>query len=145
MVPPKIKVMEAASPLRDRWSGKLSTLEILGSAFFVDFQMEMIRPKDDYLFNGISFSALETYYTKFRSRYEIAFDKVRKRILDIKRPQFTVVPLHLALVAFPDLKVMDAYGFSCWRNIPLEKVLAETPQVMNSIAEVIADDGVWLK
>lgn len=46
--------------------GILPTLDIAGHTFYVDLQMDKLRPKDDFRSQGINFTEIKDYYDRDR-------------------------------------------------------------------------------
>lgn len=67
--------IEPGSLLDLRWNkGILPTIDIAGHTFFVDLQMDKLRPKDDFKSIGISFAEIKEYYDRDRRAYVIPYN-----------------------------------------------------------------------
>ncbi|MNK41365.1 hypothetical protein D3C87_600270 [compost metagenome] len=54
--------------------GKLVTVDILGQIFYIDHTLQMLRPKDRMLWEGITFAKLDDCYCRERNAYLFTYD-----------------------------------------------------------------------
>lgn len=54
--------------------GLLPTIDIAGHTFYVDLRMDKLRPKDDFLSQGIVFSDIENYFDDTTDSYTIPYN-----------------------------------------------------------------------
>lgn len=72
--------------------GILPTIEIAGHTFYVDIRMDKLRPKDDFLSDGISFSEIEDYLNEEKEIYIIPYDPQKKELGKIDYETITEIP-----------------------------------------------------
>lgn len=92
--------------------GKLPTIDIAGHLFYVDMQMNKLRPKDDFLSNGISFAEIDDYYSEERGSYLIPYDPKKREFRELDYENITRIPDDLIVVEFPFQTVLDPVGWN---------------------------------
>ncbi|MEG1025009.1 MAG: hypothetical protein RSF34_11090 [Flavobacterium sp.] len=92
--------------------GILPTIEIAGHTFYVDIRMDKLRPKDDFLSNGISFSEIENYYNDEKELYIIPYDPKNKELGKIDYETITEIPKDLIVVKIPSIHKLDPVGWN---------------------------------
>lgn len=95
-----------------RLAGHLPTLDILGHTFFVDLRMGKLRPKDDFLSNGISFRDIDNYYDEEKKRYIIPYDPKKKEFVPIDYETITEIPKDLKVISFKEEYTLDPVGWT---------------------------------
>lgn len=92
--------------------GRLPTMEIAGHLFYVDMRMDKLRPKDDFLSNGISFTAIEDHFSEGKDTYLIPYDPKKHEFRDLDYEIITSIPKDLIAIEFPFQKVLDPVGWN---------------------------------
>lgn len=92
-----------------RLMGHLPTLDIAGQIFFVDIRMDMLRPKDDFLSSGISFSEIDHYYDDMREEYIIPYNYKTHEFQEVDHTM-TTIPPEVMIVSFPHESRLDPVG-----------------------------------
>src|SRR3546814_3269854 len=67
-------VMVDQKALELRLAGSLPTIDISGHTFYVDYNMGMLRPKDDFLSKGITFKDMDYCYDEYARRCVVTYD-----------------------------------------------------------------------
>lgn len=98
--------------LGKRLMGHLTTIDIAGHLFYVDIPMDMLRPKDDVLSNGIVFSQIEHYYDDEREMYMIPYNPKTHEFQEIDHQSITSLPKDLIVISFPHESVLDPVGYN---------------------------------
>ena len=108
--------------------GLLPTLDIAGHTFYVDLRMGMLRPKDDFLSQGIVFSDIGNYFDHTTDRYTIPYNP---RTHEFEEPddQITEFPKDLLAISFPHEYKMDPIGFN--RKLGLDLKYGLNPRELN--------------
>lgn len=114
-----IDIMVDQKALKERLSGRLPTVDIMGLTFYVDTPMDMLRPKDDFLSNGIVFSRIEDYYDSEKDAYTIPYNPKTHEFQELDYNNITSIPKGLVPVSFPHESILDPVGFN--RAIGLEE------------------------
>lgn len=104
-----------------RRAGHLPTLDILGHTFYVDLRMDKLRPKDDFLSNGISFSDIENYYDEEKKRYIIPYDPKKKEFVPLDYETIKEIPKDLKVISFKDEYTLDPVGWKRLRGFSMEE------------------------
>lgn len=107
----EIRVDQQAFDLRVN-NGILPTIDIAGHTFYVDIRMDKLRPKDDFLSNGIVFSDIEHYYDLEKRTYTIPYNPA---ILEFEEPDYQNIkelPKDLIAVRFPSERLLDRIGWN---------------------------------
>jgi hypothetical protein len=92
--------------------GILPTIEIAGHLFYVDLQMDKLRPKDDFLSRGIVFSDIENYYDEDKRRYTIPYNP---KTHEFQEPDYRTIrelPKDLIAVRFSSERLLDRIGWN---------------------------------
>lgn len=95
-----------------RLMGQLPTVDITGHTFYVDIRMDMLRPKDDFLSNGIVFNQIDHFYDDDRKVYTIPYNPKTHEFQDLDYDNITSVPKDLIVVSFPHVSVLDPVGYN---------------------------------
>lgn len=129
-----MKNLTADELVKERLTGKLPEIEVMGHTFFVDIRMGVIRPKDDFSTLGIEFDDMDEdrdglryflYDPKTHSMANPDFDKI------IEMPS-DVFPLKI-----PNEMDMDPVGFVRHNGLDMDDFLLRHPPIGNLKAEVI--------
>lgn len=115
--------------------GKLPTIEICGHTFFVDITMDKLRPKDDFLSKGISFSDIEDYFNDTTGKYLFPYNPQKKELGNIDYETITEIPKDLVVVEIPSELKMDPIGWNRKHGYDLTEGLAELGLQMNFTAK----------
>lgn len=102
-----------------RLAGQLPTLDILGHTFFVDVRMGKLRPKDDFLSNGISFRDIEDYYDSEKKCYIIPYDPKKKEFVPLDYQTITEIPKDLKVISFNEEYTLDPVGWTRLEGFPM--------------------------
>lgn len=111
--------------------GILPTIAIEGHIFFVDIRMNKLRPKDDFLSNGISFSEIEEYFNDTTGNYIFPYDPKKREPANIDYETITKIPKDLIVVEIPSDYKMDPIGWNRQHGYDLKDGLEETGLQMN--------------
>lgn len=95
-----------------RLMGQLPTVDIAGHTFFVDIRMDMLRPKDDFLSNGIVFNKIQYYYNDIREAYIIPYNSAKHEFQELNHYNITSIPKDLIIISFPHESRLDPIGFN---------------------------------
>ncbi|WP_341836932.1 hypothetical protein WJU16_03465 [Chitinophaga pollutisoli] len=124
--------IEKGSLLDLRWNkGVLPTLDIEGHTFYVDIQMDMLRPKDDFRSKGIVFSEIEKFYDHDTQRYFIPYHPKAHEFRDIDYESITQIPKDLMVVSFPNEAILDPVGWNKKHGFDLIDEMKEPGLRMN--------------
>lgn len=103
--------IEPNSLLDLRWNkGILPTIDIAGHTFYVDLQMDKLRPKDDFTSKGISFTEIKDYYDRERRAYVIPYNPTTREFQQDDVFKMTELPTDTIVVQFPAKNVLDEVG-----------------------------------
>lgn len=92
--------------------GMLPTLDIKGQTFYVDLQMDKLRPKDDFLSNGIVFSDIELYYDLNKRAYTIPYNPKTHEFQEPDYMNIKEFPKDLIAIEFPSERLLDRIGWN---------------------------------
>ena len=92
--------------------GMLPTVDIAGHTFYVDIRMDKLRPKDDFLSNGIVFSDIETYYDLEKRTYTIPYNPKTHEFQEPDYLNIKELPKDLIAVRFPSERLLDRIGWN---------------------------------
>ena len=107
----EIMVDQKAFDLRIN-KGLLPTIEIAGHTFYVDLRMDKLRPKDDFLSQGIVFSDIESYYDGNKRTYTIPYNPKKNQFQEPDYRIITELPKNLIAVEFPSERLLDRIGWN---------------------------------
>lgn len=130
--------------LIDRLNGRLTTVDIMGHIFYVDFPMRMLRPKDDFLSKGIPFDSIKGHYNSKTQQYEIPYNAITHEFIEIKYDAVNELSNEVTLISFPSPAVMDPVGYARTMGEDLTMLLRQTPQRAHFIAEKLTGKRDWL-
>lgn len=91
--------------------GILPTLDIAGHTFYVDLQMNKLRPKDDFKSKGIDFTEIKDYYDRDRRAYVIPYNLTTHQFQEINGFALTELPKDIIMVQFPSQYELDIVGW----------------------------------
>jgi hypothetical protein len=91
--------------------GILPTLNIAGHTFYVDLQMNKLRPKDDFKSKGIDFTEIKDYYDRDRRAYVIPYNPTTHQFQEINGFALTELPKDIIMVQFPSQYELDIVGW----------------------------------
>lgn len=135
---PDSKTYDEAYDMRVK-KGILPTIEIAGHTFYVDIRMNKLRPKDDFLSNGISFCEIEDYLNEEKEVYIIPYDPQKKELGKIDYETITEIPKNLIIVKIPSIDKLDPVGWNRQHGYDLKTGLNKLSQQM----EFRANSGKW--
>ncbi|OJV52560.1 MAG: hypothetical protein BGO31_07345 [Bacteroidetes bacterium 43-16] len=92
--------------------GRLPTIDIAGHIFYVDMRMDKLRPKDDFLSNGIGFEEIDPYFSDERNTYLIPYDPKKHEFRELDYDNLLKIPKDLIAVEFPFQQVLDPVGWN---------------------------------
>jgi hypothetical protein len=92
--------------------GILPRIEIAGHTFYVDIRMDKLRPKDDFLSNGIVFSDIERYYDDDKRTYTIPYNPKKHEFQEPDYLNLKKIPKDLIAVEFPSERLLDRIGWN---------------------------------
>jgi len=129
---------DAAFDLRVN-KGILPTIEIAEHTFYVDIRMDKLRPKDDFLSNGIIFSEIENYYNDEKQLHIIPYDPKKKELAKIDDETITEIPKHLKVIKIPTLHTLDPIGWNRQQGYDLKTGIEKSGLQMSFKAK----EGTW--
>jgi len=138
------EVMTDKQALIDRLNGRLTTVDIAGHTFYVDFPMGMLRPKDDFLSNGIKFDDIDGHFNDISGKYEVPYNKRTREFVELDYDNIIELPRDVILIAFPGPKAMDPVGYARKHGWDKEFILAAHPQQAHFTADVLTGKDFWL-
>ncbi len=103
----------------------MTTLDIAGHTFYVDIPMGRLRPKDDFLSNGIVFWEIAGYYNDQKEAYVIPYNPKTREFQEPDYRHITAIPKNLAVVSFPHERMMDPVGFNRKAGLEITSGLKE--------------------
>ena len=133
---------EAFSNRVDR--GMLPTIQIEGHTFYVDIRMDMIRPKDDFISNGIRFSEIENFLDEQRDIYIIPYNPYKREFTDIDYETITEIPPDLVVIEIPSEYKLDPIGWNRLHGYPLTDGLKEVGLPLNFVASRATWDDIYV-
>ena len=92
--------------------GILPTINIASHTFYVDLQMNKLRPKDDFLSKGIDFTEIKDYYDRDRRAYVIPYNPKTREFQQDDVSKMTELPTDIIIVQFPNQYEMDIVGWN---------------------------------
>lgn len=92
--------------------GHLPTVDIAGHTFYVDLQMNKLRPKDDFRSNGIEFDQIREYYDRERRAYVIPYNPTTHEFQQDDVLKMTELPKDTIIVQFPHEHELDIVGWN---------------------------------
>lgn len=92
--------------------GMLPSIEIAGHTFYVDIRMDKLRPKDDFLSNGIVFSDVQSYYDEDKRTYTIPYNPKTYEFQEPDYLNLKELPKNLIAVEFPSERLLDRIGWN---------------------------------
>jgi hypothetical protein len=92
--------------------GVLPTLDIAGHTFYVDLQMDKLRPKDDFKSKGINFTEIKDYYDRDRRAYVIPYNPTTHEFQQDDVSAMTELPKDVIIVQFPNQYELDIVGWN---------------------------------
>ena len=126
---------------------ELTTLDINGHTFYLDFEQKKLRPKGiDYdLSKGIPFSVFEDHFNDETNRCEIPYDKKKHEFARIDYASFSEIPENVILVGFPHLDAMNPVEYSVMGGWAREDFQDEEPGQRHFTATILKGNSDWLK
>lgn len=106
------EVMVDQDAFKQRQSGRLTTIDIEGHTFFVDPQMDMLRPKDDFLSNGIVFKEIQSFFLEDKQCYMIPYNTKTHEYQHLDLSTITEIPRDVVVVSFPHELKLDPVGYN---------------------------------
>lgn len=94
--------------------GVLPTVDIAGHMFYVDIRMDKLRPKDDFLSNGIVFDDIDHHLSYKTNSYVIPYNPRTREFQELDYDSILKFPKGLIAVEIPFKRVLDPIG--CNRN-----------------------------
>lgn len=92
--------------------GRLPTIDIAGHLFYVDMRMDKLRPKDDFLSNGITFSEIDDHYSEERKAYLIPYDPQKHEFRRLDYDKISSIPTDLLAIEIPFQQELDPVGWN---------------------------------
>ena len=119
--------------------GMLPTIDIERHTFYVDIRMDKLRPKDDFLSNGIAFSHIEDYFNDSSGTYLIPYNPKTREMGEIDYENITEIPKNLVVIEFPNELKLDPIGWNRQHGFDLKDGLMEVGLQMSFTAK----KGKW--
>ena len=108
-----LECMVTQGPFDLRWNKKiLPTLEIHGHTFYVDINMNKLRPKDDFQSKGIDLNEIREYYDRGRQAYLIPYNPKTHEFKEIDHLTITELPKDIVIVQFQHEYELDRVGWN---------------------------------
>ncbi|SDW50828.1 hypothetical protein SAMN05444410_103152 [Hydrobacter penzbergensis] len=120
------ELMVDQQALGRRLMGQLPTIDIAGHTFYVDIRMSMLRPKDDFLSNGIVLSQIDNFYDDERKIYAFPYNPKTHEFQELDYDNITAIPKDLIVVSFPHESILDPVGFNRKHGLDETNGLKET-------------------
>ncbi len=117
--------------------GILPTINIAGHTFYVDLRMNMLRPKDDFISNGINFDEIDDYFSEERKAYLIPYNPKTHEFQEIDWEKCTAFPKDIIAIEFPFQKYLDPVGWNRLGGWDLKDELKHTGLKSHHKAKVI--------
>lgn len=130
-------IFVADQNLSNRLSGRLNTIDIAGHTFYVDLPMDMLRPKDDFISNGIPFGKIQSYLSDEGESYRITYDPVKHEFQSVDLANITAIPDNLVVIEFSPQWVLDPVGYARQQLTSPLDFLGESPFKANFTAKII--------
>ncbi len=92
--------------------GRLPTIDIAGHLFYVDIRMDKLRPKDDFLSNGIVFADIDSYFSEEKNAYIIPYNPKTHEFQPPDYENLTAFPKDLIAVQFSSQRDLDPIGWN---------------------------------
>lgn len=124
--------------------GMLPTIDIEGHIFFVDLRMNKLRPKDDFLSNGIFFSDIEDYFNDTIGKYIFPYDPQKKELGNIDYEAITAIPKDFVVVEIPSDYKLDPIGWNRQHGYDLKDGLEVTGLQMNFKAKIAKWEDIYV-
>lgn len=132
--------------VQNRLKGQLTTLEIAGHTYYVDWPMQTIRPKDDFSTLGISFRALDYFPEENELQVFVLVDtKKHEHFSDMRTIEASSqIPDNVQFVKFPHVRNLDPVGYSRYLGTPLQECLLGKPYNNKVTAEKLSWNEIKL-
>ena len=117
----------ANDELSSRLLGKLNTVDIAGHTFYVDIPMDMLRPKDDFLSNGIRFGDIGRYLNDDATKYRICYNPSKHEFFEYDASKATEIPKDVKVIEFVHESSLDPVGYARKNGIPVVDLLKNIP------------------
>lgn len=101
-----------------RLMGRLPTVDIAGHTFYVDLRMDMLRPKDDFMSEGIRFRQIDHYWNEANNEYAIPYHPRTHAFKELNYDTIKAVPTNLMVVAFRHESELDPVGWNRRMGVP---------------------------
>lgn len=138
------EIMEDKQALIDRLRGRLTTVDIAGHTFYVDFPMQMLRPKDNFLSDGIPFAELDDYYNEDTGHCDVSYNKRLQQWEFVDCTDIVRQPKDIIIVSFPTPEKLDPVGYARYHGFHLGYALEENPQKAHFKAKILKGEDSWL-
>lgn len=73
--------------------------------------MDKLRPKDDLLSNGISFTDIDHYLSEDGRQYQIPYNPKTLEFEEVDYSRVRSFPNHLRVIEFPNKETLDPIGY----------------------------------
>jgi hypothetical protein len=133
-----LEIMTGQEVLHNRINkGMLPAIDIAGHSFYVDIQMDKLRPKDDFRSKGIAFSEIRGYYRRDEEAYTIPYNPQTRAFQKTGIRTITAFPKDLIMVSFPPEWVLDRVGWNRKHGLKLFEGLKRNGLPMQFTAQVV--------
>lgn len=93
--------------------GRLPEVDIAGWTFYVDLRMDRLRPRDDFMSEGIVFSDIDHLYEEENNRYVVPYNKkTHEAALDWDFVKAVSIPKEVLCISFPHESQLDRIGWN---------------------------------
>lgn len=138
------EIMADKRALIDRMRGRLTTVDIDGHTFFVDFPMECLRPKDNFFSRGIPFSKFDEFYNEETNRYDLPYNRKTQELEPMDYENIVEHPRNVLIASIPPSDQLDPVGYARARGFTVEFMLGEHPQRAHFKAKILQGEASWL-
>lgn len=138
------ELMEDRREILDRIGGLLTTVDIAGHTFYVDFQMQALRPKDNFHSKGIPFNELESNINDQNGQCEVTYNKRLQQFEFVDCTDLVRNPKDIIVISVPRPEVLDPIGYARYKGIDIGDALEEHPQKAHHQAKVLKGQDSWL-
>ncbi|WP_025144945.1 hypothetical protein [Pedobacter jeongneungensis] len=123
--------------LAQRLSGILPVIEIKGHPFYVDLKMDALRPKDDFLSEGIKFPDIAYDSTADGKYYWVSYDPVNHEYRELDLREIIELPNNIVIIEIPMEEYLDPVGYARMGGWDLEETIMRYGLTQHSIAREV--------
>ncbi|SEN57742.1 hypothetical protein SAMN05192574_103576 [Mucilaginibacter gossypiicola] len=140
-----VEVIINQQQLALREGGQLPVIEICGHPFYVDLNMDCVRPKDDFSTTGIRFKDMDDYYVAELDCYRITYNPKTFKMEELDFQTIKEIPRHLVIVDIPLPSRLDPVAFARIHEFDKDSILVENGLQLHRIAKEISWEETPIK